>query len=460
MLSIWIIFSTIILSVCSTDDLISKGVPIQSSTKNKGASFGQSFSIDNNQAIIASPQETVGSEWDDGNAGSIFFFEKNSKTKKWEETQMYFTEDRIIWDKNGFQSDLLDDYAIVSTVDKAVDGKLAAGTVYVLRKQPSGLWKETQILRSPEISEHQQFGRSICQTKDYAFIGVPKDSNELGAVYIYKKGNNGLEYYEKITSGLSSSNFFGYGLDCNDEILVIADYKSSEIKTEGGMVFVFANKDGNGFKKIHQIAPSKLSYFNGFGSCVAMDNDYLVVGALPHKEAYIFHYNRTSEQWVEKQNLKLEDQSQNSFYGVSVAIQDDIILVGASALDSLRGNAFLYHRINGTYLLMQDLFPEGSDIEANDIFGRVSGISGSSIFVSADQFNNSQGIVYAYEIKNYGDENLDEGGDSILAFVGIIGGIVVGAIIGCGIGCCFGFMYYLNNIHSKNQNNDVELNQF
>ena len=110
-----------------------------------------------------------------------------------------------------------------------------------------------------------------------------------------------------------------------------------------------------------EIVQKQLSASNGsegdeFGSSVAVHGDTIVVGAISAgptgKEsgaAYIFSRNDDgSNNWREVTALRCPDGEEgDNWFGVSVAINIDMVVVGAAGVDSYSGAAYLFSRNQG-----------------------------------------------------------------------------------------------------------------
>ncbi|MCA8942921.1 MAG: FG-GAP repeat protein [Planctomycetes bacterium] len=180
---------------------------------------------------------------------------------------------------------------------------------------------------------------------------------------------------------------------------------------------------------------------DNFGISMAVDGDTIVVGASREGSdadgvdgnqadngaadsgaAYVFV--RSGDTWVQQAYLKASNSDVGDFFGVSVAISGDTIVVGAVYEDSaattidgdqsdesasLAGAAYVFVR-NGT-TWSQQAYLKASNAEANDHFGAAVAIDGDTIVVGApfedsdadgangNQQDNSQpyaGAVYVF----------------------------------------------------------------
>ncbi|ETR69314.1 MAG: hypothetical protein OMM_09714, partial [Candidatus Magnetoglobus multicellularis str. Araruama] len=139
-----------------------------------------------------------------------------------------------------------------------------------------------------------------------------------------------------------------------------------------------------------------------FGESVAMDNDYIVVGAPYDDDTYTdqgsaYIYKRYGTNWQLEYKVYASDRAQSDYFGRSVSISEKWIIIGASHDDNSQtdqGSAYIFRR-DGTQ--MAKLY--ASDYAASDLFGYAVSISGDYAAIGAyyddDNFSNS-GSVYIF----------------------------------------------------------------
>jgi hypothetical protein len=136
---------------------------------------------------------------------------------------------------------------------------------------------------------------------------------------------------------------------------------------------------------------------DGFGYSLAMSGGTLVVGAPAHDArgtdsgaAYVFVLG-ASATWVETQKLIPAELLTGDAFGWSVAIEGDLLVVGAPGdrrVNGLpapdadeRGAAYVYRLVNG--LWVQDARLQPGELEAGDRFGHAVAVGDGSVFVGA-----------------------------------------------------------------------------
>jgi FG-GAP repeat len=114
------------------------------------------------------------------------------------------------------------------------------------------------------------------------------------------------------------------------------------------------------------------------GQSVSISGDYAAVGA--SNAVYIYKLNATTSIWEQVQKIS---GIVNTYFSSSVAIHNDQLVVGASSDGPLanQGSASVYQNISGVWTFQTKLFHASPGI--NDFFGNSVAIRGDNILVGA-----------------------------------------------------------------------------
>jgi len=153
-----------------------------------------------------------------------------------------------------------------------------------------------------------------------------------------------------------------------------------------------------------------------FGTSVAISEDVVIVGASfddDNGSAYIFERNQGgSDNWGEVKKITALDGAGFDLFGFSVAISGDVVIVGAfldddNGTDS--GSAYIFERNQGgtdNWGLVKKI--TALDGEAIDRFGTSVAISGDTVIVGAtydDDNGYFSGSAYIFERNQGGSDN-------------------------------------------------------
>jgi hypothetical protein len=169
----------------------------------------------------------------------------------------------------------------------------------------------------------------------------------------------------------------------------------------------------NPFMSYNQSAELRAStpVMNGMlGQSIAVSGDVLVVGcpgiSTYTGEAYVFQRDQSVPGgWGQVQVLRASDRQTNDFFGGSVAVSGDVIVVGAHTEDGGSGDpleytgaAYVFQRNQGgANNWGQVAILRASDADAYSKFGESVTISGDVIVVGAINANSTKGAAYVFE---------------------------------------------------------------
>jgi len=153
-----------------------------------------------------------------------------------------------------------------------------------------------------------------------------------------------------------------------------------------------------------------------FGNAVAINGDTVVVGASGKNSntgaVYIFERNQGGAgNWGQVKKLALSDAAANDYFGISVAINADTLVVGAWGKSSFAGAAYIFERNQGgTENWGQVKKLTASDAAAGDEFGTAVAIDADTLVVGAEDKKSistsiSNGAAYIFERNQGGSEN-------------------------------------------------------
>lgn len=152
----------------------------------------------------------------------------------------------------------------------------------------------------------------------------------------------------------------------------------------------------------------------GYGESVAIDGNTLVVGSPGDDDAgdasgSIYLYERTEgSSWQFRQKAIASDGKANDFFGASVALEGDTLVVGAAGNDVRgidAGAAYVFRR-DAAGRWRQTAKLHGVESLAHDRFGSSIGLSGNRVAISArddDSMGVNSGSVYIFERSGTGE---------------------------------------------------------
>lgn len=252
--------------------------------------------------------------------------------------------------------------------------KSREGAVYIYERMPNGTWKEVQKLISDIRRKDDAFGSAIAISGNYAFVGVRAH-----------------------------------------------DYDPSEQNPilYAGALFVFERKSNGRWVQIQKVvAPERRR--SEFGAAVAVDGEYLAIGAPAYEvkdsfggiqrvgAAYIFK-KKPSGKWEFEEMLMASDKKDKTYFGEELSMDQAVLAVGAHReTDDINGE-YPLKAAGAVYIYQKDkqqnwketqkIVP--SDRAAVDFFGDDLDIDGKTMAIGAyrkyvgDEI--MHGAVYMYQ---------------------------------------------------------------
>lgn len=207
---------------------------------------------------------------------------------------------------------------------------------------------------------------------------------------------------ESIDPGPFNGNT-GYSISLSGNRLLIGAPFEDNFFNDDGSAFLFTRSE-SGWSYTTHIQPNNADAFRFFGFSVAIDGDDMIIGAPKYffhdsiGSAYVFH--RQGNVWVQQAELIPNDGQADDQFGISVGIWNDVAVVGAwtdSTPISKAGSAYVFRRFGSQWVQEQKLTAD--DAQANDAFGSSVSIAGDTLAVGAisdDDRGSAAGAVYMF----------------------------------------------------------------
>jgi hypothetical protein len=199
-----------------------------------------------------------------------------------------------------------------------------------------------------------------------------------------------------------SDNFGASSAVSGKYVLVGARNEDANGEYDAGSAYLFEKALDGTLTQVSKLTASDASRYNYFAQAVAMDQDYIVIGAT--EAAYLYKINSDGT-ITQLAKLSADDGEDGDYFGSSVAISGDYIVVGAYGdgdNGSDAGSAYVFKKdADGNVVQFAKII--GSSVESYDNFGNSVDIDGDFIVVGASRANNN---AYLFEIKS--DGSVDE----------------------------------------------------
>ncbi len=276
-------------------------------------------------------------------------------------------------------------------------------------------WYQKDTILASDGSHSDYFGGSVAVDGDVMVVGAThEDTNgtDSGAVYVYRRGTNGhwTQEAKLMTAGWSGYDQFGFSVDVDENVIVVGSILNDDTNTDAGAAFVFRYNGAEWMQEAQLLASD--GYREDHFGAVSISGDTIVVGAAwedangdESGSAYVFQYNGTD--WIEEAKLLASDGVADDRFGGAVSISGKIIVIGAYKEGDIccTGSAYVY-RYNGS-TWNEEAILRASDREGWDYFGYSVSVDGDAVVVGANEFwidGTGSAYVYRYDGTNWFEE--------------------------------------------------------
>jgi len=301
-------------------------------------------------------------------------------------------------------------------------------------------------LKASQVSAGDQFGFSVAVSGDTVVVGAPHEDSSTtgvnstpnesatsaGAAYVFvRSGSTWTQQAYLKASQVSGSDEFGVSVAVSGDTVVVGAYGEDSSTTgvnstpnesaeSSGAGYVFV-RSGTTWTQQAYLKASLVSGSDEFGRSVAVSGDTVVVGAYREDSsttgvnstpggasndpgaAYVFERSGTT--WTQQAYLKASQVSEADYFGWSVAVNGDTVVVGAYGESSSTtgvnstpnenrtstGAAYVFVRSGTTWT--QQAYLKASQVSAEDWFGYSVAVSGDTVVVGAPyEDSNTTGV--------------------------------------------------------------------
>ncbi len=372
--------------------------------------FGHSVSLGGDTAVIGAPN-------DKNSVGAAYIYIKTEN--RWILQAKLTADDQSENDFFGYSVSLSGNTALVGAYGSQIDS-VRSGAAYVFVRDKRGIWKQQAKLKPSAGVENSRFGLSVALSGHTALIGeYNKNGKVTGAAYIFvrDKQSRWSEQAKLLADDGATGDFFGSStaLSAVGDVAVIGARKVNETSSQydSGAVYLFERNAAGKWKqqtKLTSVDKVKEGYF---GRSVSLYGNLLLVGAdgevLNRGAAYLFEKNPDDDKWMQIKRLSNESQEANDYFGRSVSLVDGIALIGAKGRNA--GTSYLYMKDKkNRWIYAGEARP--ADGQSGDAFGLSVSLSADTALVgSYNDGDNGENSGSAYAFKNLLD---DSDGDGVL----------------------------------------------
>lgn len=380
-----------------------------------GDNYGYSVSISGDTAVIGTPYSNSNGK----QSGSAYIYKYNGTN--WMEEEKLIASDGAAYDYFGKSVSISGNVVVIGALGDDDYGQ-DTGSAYIFRYNGSNWVEEVKLLSKEDTySVHRvvdrYFGGSVSISGDVVVIGVYGDNDfgsYSGSAYVFRfNGSNWIrEAKLNVYTGTTGvkhhvNNQFGESVSLSGNLIAIGASGATGPEDGSGVVYIF-RYDGTDWLEESMIMASDGEDDDWFGAAVSISGEYVIVGAASDDNfgkdsgsAYIYKFDGSN--WIEETKLIASDGREYEYFGNSVAIFDNIAVVGSFKDEDIAsecGSAYTF-RNDGTNWI-EDNQIHASDAIYGEHFGTSVSISNNSIVIGAPWFDDNgfeSGSAYIYDLK-------------------------------------------------------------
>jgi len=262
-----------------------------------------------------------------------------------------------------------------------------------------------ELVPSEAIGSHHA-RENLAMYGDTLIVGAPSNNNDRGCAFVYirdDKGEWSQQAKLEAPNGADGDNF-GWSVAIHGNTVIVGAYEDGDNGTSSGSVDVFVRNGGTWMYQAKLLAPDGDAY-DWFGHSVGIYDDTVIIGAPGDDSRGSAHlFVQKNGIWTHQAKITSPDGTAYDRFGLSVGIFNDTVIVGTpfsdeNGVDS--GSVHLFALSQGIWTHQARLLaPDGA---ADDRFGWSVGIFGDTIVVGAifdDDNGSNSGSAQVFALDN------------------------------------------------------------
>jgi len=321
--------------------------------------FGTAVALSGERALVGAPRaDAAGSA-----AGAVYVFERQPDST-WVQTAKLLGSDTVAGDNFGFHVSLQGQRALIGAQGDDPLGS-NSGSVYVLEWE-GGAWVERAKLVPGDGAAGDIFGTRVSLAGERALVGAPGDDYSglfgAGSAYLFElqPGGAWIQRAKLLPGTPGNSDGFGAALSLSGERALIGALGDDDQGVDSGAAYVFERQPGGAWSRVAKLLGAGAVSGDRFGYSVSLEGERAAVGALYQdglavSSGVVHWFERSaSGAWTSPGRIHSSSGQTTESFGVSVSLQGDRVLVGASH------NQAAGHNAGTTYAF--DLLPLSSAV--------------------------------------------------------------------------------------------------
>jgi hypothetical protein len=363
-----ILFVTLLIGGVANAQNFTEVQKIDASDRESGDYFGVSGSISGNYAVVGAYAEGIdySSGSGVGQVGAAYIYGRDVNGA-WNDVQKIVASDRAGLDWVGISTSISGNYCIVGAKNESEDALGGntlqnSGSAYIFERDGSGNWPQAQKIVASDRTTYGDFGGSVAISGNYAIVGSKDHAldvngsnsmSQAGAAYLFERNGSGtwVQVQKLQAADRTINDQFGIRVAISGNYAIVSSIYEDEDANGGntvdqaGSVYIFERAGNGTWSQVQKIVAADRATLDWFGTSLAISNDKLVVGVSQEREdangnntivgagsAYFFERNGAGI-WNQVYKVVASDRDVNDQFGASVAISNNKAVIGAYSED-------------------------------------------------------------------------------------------------------------------------------
>jgi hypothetical protein len=260
-------------------------------------------------------------------------------------------------------------------------------------------WTQQQKIVGSDTVAGDRFAQRVAIDGDTIVVGAMLEDSgsttDQGAVYVFvRSGGVWTQQQKLLASDAISEDWFGYSVGISGNTIVVGAMNEDSGSTlNQGAVYVFT-RSGTTWTQQQKLLASDAATNDLFSgsvvNVVSIDGDTLAVGVREEDsgsttdQGAVYVFVRSGGVWTQQQKLLASDGASNDFFGSSVSLHRNTLIVGAPREDTSpntnNGAVYVFTRSGSTWTQQQKLLSSAPG--NNLLFGNDVATDSDSIIVA------------------------------------------------------------------------------
>jgi hypothetical protein len=238
-------------------------------------------------------------------------------------------------------------------------GTSQSPTLVVFWTKRNGTWEESGVVRPPDASSTNRFGRRAAWCGDRLYLSEVSGLDTPGRIYMYESVGDEWVFVSRSPGDPGHRDIgtgFGTAMACNGEYVLVGSrgesYESGGRELyRAGAAYLYSYDEGDW--AVTRLTASDANDRYLFGTTVAMTDEWAFISSYRSERhgGTVHVFRLVDGQLIQTDRLTEPSPDRNHFFGDEMAVADNLLVVGAHGHARDRGAAYVYRLAGENWVL-------------------------------------------------------------------------------------------------------------